>query len=135
MTRLPRTLRTLSALSALSAALFVTIGMGSAHAANLGFLNNTPMSFMNQADYTSLQNAVRDAVQHKADGESTTWTNEGSRNGVRIDSTITPSNTRQEGDKTCRDTEVVLNAKGQTMTLHPHFCRKGEGPWVFQKQH
>jgi len=135
MTRLPRTLRTLSALSALSAALFVTIGMGSAHAANLGFLNNTPMSFMNQADYTSLQNAVRDAVQHKADGESTTWSNEGSRNGTRINSTITPSNTQKEGDKTCRDTEVVITAKGQSMTLRPHFCRVGEGAWKFQKQH
>lgn len=129
---MPRTLHTLSALGA---ALFVTVGMGSAHAANLGFLNNTPMSFMNQEDYNSLQNAVRDAVEHKADGESTTWSNEGSRNGTRINSTITPSNTQKEGDKTCRDTEVVITAKGQSMTLRPHFCRVGEGAWKFQKQH
>lgn len=129
---MPRTLHTLSALGA---AFFVTIGMGSAHAANLGFLNNTPMSFMNQADYNSLQDAVRDAVEHKADGESTTWSNEGSRNSTRINSTITPSNTQKEGDKTCRDTEVAITAKGQSMTLHPHFCRKGQGAWVFQKQH
>jgi len=132
MATLPRALHTLNTLSA---ALLVTIGTSSAHAANLGFLNNTPMSFMNQADYSSLQNAVRDAVEHKEDGESTTWTNEGSRNSVRVDSTITPSNTRKEGDKTCRDTEVVINAKGQSMTLRPHFCRVGEGAWKFQKQH
>ena len=132
MSRMPRTLHTLSALGA---ALFVTVGMGSAHAANLGFLNNTPMSFMNQEDYNSLQNAVRDAVEHKADGESTTWSNEGSRNGTRINSTITPSNTQKDGDKTCRDTEVVINAKGQSMTLRPHFCRVGAGAWKFQKQH
>ncbi|TDG09681.1 hypothetical protein E1N52_07825 [Paraburkholderia guartelaensis] len=132
MSRMPRTLHTLSALGA---ALFVAVGMGSAHAANLGFLNNTPMSFMTQADYNSLQNAVRDAVEHKADGESASWSNEGSRNGTRITSTITPSNTQKEGDKTCRDTEVVINAKGQSMTLRPHFCRTGEGAWVFQKQH
>jgi surface antigen len=129
MSKLPRTLR------AASAALLVTIGMGSAHAANLGFLNNTPMSFMNQADYASLQNAVRDAVEHKADGESTTWSNEGTRNSVRINSTITPSNTQKEGNKTCRDSEVVINAKGQSMTLRPHFCRVGDGAWTFQKQH
>ena len=129
MAKLPRTLR------ALNAALLITIGVGSAHAANLGFLNNTPMSFMNQEDYNSLQNAVRDAVEHKADGESTTWSNEGSRNGTRINSTITPSNTQKEGDKTCRDTEVVITAKGQSMTLRPHFCRVGEGAWKFQKQH
>ena len=132
MSRMPRTLHTLSALGA---ALFIAVGMGSAHAANLGFLNNTPMSFMNQEDYNSLQNAVRDAVEHKADGESTTWSNEGTRNSVRINSTITPSNTQKDGDKTCRDTEVVINAKGQSMTLRPHFCRVGEGAWKFQKQH
>lgn len=129
MSKLPRTLR------AISAVLFVTIGIGSAHAANLGFLQNTPMSYMNQADYNSLQDAVRDAVANKADGESATWSNEGSRNGVRINSTITPSNTQKEGNKTCRDTEIVINAKGQSMTLHPHFCRTGEGAWTFQKQH
>ncbi|MEM5312885.1 RT0821/Lpp0805 family surface protein [Paraburkholderia sp. JHI869] len=132
MSRMPRTLHTLSALGA---ALFITIGVGSAHAANLGFLNNTPMSFMNQADYNSLQNAVRDAVEHKADGETANWSNEGSRNSTRINSTITPSNTQKEGDKTCRDTEVVITAKGQSMTLRPHFCRVGEGAWKFQKQH
>ena len=132
MSRMPRTLHTLSALGA---ALFITIGVGSAHAANLGFLNNTPMSFMNQADYNSLQNAVRDAVEHKADGETVNWSNEGSRNSTRINSTITPSNTQKEGDKTCRDTEVVITAKGQSMTLRPHFCRVGEGAWKFQKQH
>jgi len=129
MSKLPRTLR------ALSAGLLVTIGMGSAHASNLGFLQNTPMSFMNQADYDSLTRAVRVAVSTKADGESMTWSNEGSRNAVRINSTITPSNTQTEGNKTCRDTEIVINAKGQSMTLHPRFCRMGEGAWTFQKQH
>ena len=128
MSKLPRTLSTLSA------ALLVTIGVGSAHAANLGFLNNTPMSFMNQADYTSLQNAVRDAVEHKADGETSTWSNEGSRNSVRINSTITPSNTQKEGNKTCRDSEVVINAKGQSMTLKPRYCKTAAGKWQLQKR-
>ncbi|HTR10793.1 MAG TPA: hypothetical protein VMJ11_29895 [Paraburkholderia sp.] len=129
MSKLPRLLR------ALSAGLLVTIGMGSVHAANLGFLHDTPMSYMNQQDYDSLTRAVRAAVSTKADGESTTWTNEGSRNGVRVDATVTPTKTEKDGDKTCRDTEVIINAKGQTMTLHPRFCRTGEGAWAFQKRH
>ncbi|WP_322106382.1 hypothetical protein [Paraburkholderia sp. J41] len=130
MSKPPRILR------AFSAALLVTIGMSQAHAANLGFLHDTPASYMNQADYASLTRAVRDAVASKADGEATTWTNEGTRNGVKIDATITPTKTDKDGDKTCRATEVVVNAKGQSMTLRPRFCRTGEsGAWVFQKTH
>jgi hypothetical protein len=132
MSRLPRTLR---ALSTLSAALLVTVGMGSAHAANLNFLHDTPMSWMTQQDYDSLTHAVRDAVSNKADGEATTWSNEGLRNPVRIDATVTPTSTEKDGDKTCRNTEVAINAKGQTMTLRPRFCRTGTSAWVYQKPH
>lgn len=130
MSKSPRILR------AFSAALLVTIGMSQAHAANLGFLHDTPASYMKQADYESLTRAVRDAVANKADGEAATWSNEGLRNSTRIDATITPTKTDKDGDKTCRDTQVVVNAKGQSMTLHPRFCRTGEsGAWVFQKAH
>jgi hypothetical protein len=129
MSRLPRTL------CALSAALLVTVGMGSAHAANLNFLHDTPMSWMTQQDYDSLTHTVRDVVANKADGEATTWSNEGSRNPVKIDATVTPTSTERDGDKTCRNTEVVINAKGQTMTLRPRFCRTGTSAWVYQKPH
>jgi hypothetical protein len=30
---------------------------------------------------------------------------------------------------------VVLNAKGQSMTLRPQFCREGSGAWQLQKKH
>ncbi|QGZ61096.1 hypothetical protein [Paraburkholderia acidisoli] len=133
MSKSPRILR------CLSAALLVTIGsigMNPAQAANLGFLHDTPASYMKQADYDSLTRAVRDAVANKADGEATTWSNEGLRNSVKVDATITPTKTDKDGDKTCRTTDVVVNAKGQSMTLRPRFCRTGaSGAWVFQKPH
>jgi surface antigen len=129
MSKLPRTLR------ALSTATLFAVGVGSAHAANLNFLHDTPMSYMTQQDYASITNAVRDAVANKPDGESATWTNEGTRNAVKIDATITPTNTEKNGDTTCRNTDVVINAKGQTMTLHPRFCRIGTADWKYQKPH
>ncbi|QBQ98003.1 hypothetical protein [Paraburkholderia pallida] len=117
------------------AGLFLLAAGPAAHAANLGFLNDTPASWMKQADYDSLTHAVRDAVATKKDGETVNWSNEGLRNPVKIDATITPTKTAQDGDKTCRDSDVVVSAKGQTMTLRPQFCRVGDGAWVYQKKH
>ncbi|RQH01583.1 hypothetical protein [Paraburkholderia dinghuensis] len=122
-------------LCGLSVALLLATSASVASASNFGFLNNTPASYMTSADYDSLRKAVRAAVDEKQDGESTTWTNEGSRNSVEIDATITVTKTDKDGDKTCRSTEVVINAKGQSMTLRPHFCRQGTGTWVYQKPH
>ncbi|HKT94996.1 MAG TPA: hypothetical protein VJS30_00480 [Paraburkholderia sp.] len=128
MLKSPRILSGLAALCLLSAG-------STAQAANLGFLNDTPASWMKQADYSSLTHAVRDAVANKADGETTNWSNDGLGNPVKIAATITPTSTAKDGDKTCRDSDVVVSAKGQTMTLRPQFCRVGSGAWVYQKKH
>jgi surface antigen len=101
-----------------------------AYAANLGFLGNTPISYMKQRDIDS----VFSALDGKQDGEAATWVNDGTGNSVHIDATITPQSTAKDGDRTCRDVAVVLNAKGQSMTLRPQFCRAGSGAWQLQKK-
>lgn len=107
-----------------------------AYAANLGFLNDTPISYMKPRDIDSVKTAVMKALDDKQDGESATWVNDGTGNSVHIDATITPQSTAKDGERTCRDTTVVLNAKGQSMTLRPQFCRQsGSGPWQLQKKH
>jgi surface antigen len=111
-------------------------GAVGAYAANLGFLNDTPIAYMKQRDIDSVKKAMDQALNEKQDGESTTWVNEGTGNSVRIDATITIVSTAKDGQRTCRDTTVALNAKGQTMGLKPQFCRDGaSGPWVLQKKH
>jgi surface antigen len=108
----------------------------SAYAANLSFLNDTPISYMKQRDIDSVKAAVEKALNQKQDGESAVWVNDGTGNSVHIDATITPQGTAKDGERTCRDTTVVLNAKGQSMTLKPQFCRQGaSGPWQLQKKH
>ncbi|WP_144137948.1 RT0821/Lpp0805 family surface protein [Paraburkholderia sp. BCC1884] len=106
-----------------------------AQAANLGFLNDTPISYMKQRDIDSVKKAVFAALNDKKDGESTTWVNEGTGNSVKIDANITVASTAKDGDRTCRDLGVVLNAKGQSMNLRPQFCKQGSGNWVLQKKH
>ncbi|MFP3607337.1 hypothetical protein SB753_36390, partial [Paraburkholderia sp. SIMBA_053] len=48
-----------------------------AQAANLGFLNDTPISYMKQRDGDSVRQAVFTTLDQKQDGETTTWVNEG----------------------------------------------------------
>ncbi|WP_027210955.1 RT0821/Lpp0805 family surface protein [Burkholderia sp. WSM2232] len=105
-----------------------------AQAANLGFLNDTPITYMKQRDVDSIKQAVFAALDEKQDGESANWVNEGTRNSVKIDATINVVRTTKDGERTCRDLGVVLNAKGQSMNLRPQFCREGSGKWQLQKK-
>ena len=106
-----------------------------AQAANLGFLNDTPISYMKQRDIDSVKKAVFSALNDKQDGETMNWVNEGTGNSVKIDAAITMASTAKDGDRTCRDVGVVLSAKGQSMNLRPQFCKQGSGNWQLQKKH
>jgi surface antigen len=110
-------------------------GAVGAQAANLGFLNDTPITWMKQRDVDSVKTAVISALNTKQDGESVNWVNEGTGNSVKIDAAITVASTAKDGERTCRDVGVVLTAKGQSMTLRPQFCQQGSGAWQLQKRH
>lgn len=125
-------IRVLSHLTAGSLLLGGAIG---AQAANLGFLNDTPLSYMKQRDTDSVKKAVVQALNDKQDGETTNWVNEGTGNSVKIDASIKVDGTAKDGARTCRDVAVVLRAKGQTMDLRPQFCKQGSGAWQLQKKH
>jgi surface antigen len=129
---MPTRIRALCQLTA--AALLFGAAVG-AQAANLGFLNDTPISYMTQRDIGSIKQAVFAALNDKQDGESVNWVNEGTHNSVKIDAAITPTNTSKDGGRTCRDVGVVLNAKGQSMNLRPQFCKQDSGNWQLQKKH
>ena len=130
-----RHFRHLSHLSRLTIGAVLVAGSLAAHAANLGFLNDTPISYMKQRDIDSLRSAAFSVLDKKPDGESATWNNEGTGNGVKIDAQLTPVDTAKDGANTCRTVRVVLNAKGQSVNLGPRFCRQGNsGRWILQKK-
>jgi hypothetical protein len=109
-------------------------GMSPVWASNLNFLNDTPMSYVKQPDMQSIKTKLIEVLNNSKDGDTVRWSNEGTGNGVRIDATIQPESTSQEGGKTCRLVSVVLNAKGQSMNLHPKFCGTGKTDWALQKR-
>ncbi|MFP6562664.1 hypothetical protein WJ542_30820 [Paraburkholderia sp. B3] len=106
----------------------------SVFAANLGFLNDTPLSYMTQRDIDSAKQAVVEALNTRHDGEAAQWKNSGLGNSVAVDATITPGGTVTKDSRTCRTVAVVLNAKGQSLNLHPQYCRSGSDQWVLQKR-
>ncbi|CAN7538362.1 hypothetical protein LJR034_003672 [Caballeronia sp. LjRoot34] len=106
------------------------------YAANLGFLMDSPISYMKQRDLQQLNRAARTALDSKQDGEALDWNNNGTGNPVHVEGTITPLNTRKDGDRSCRTVAIVAKAKGQTQSWAPTAC-KDAGPdskWQLLKQ-
>jgi hypothetical protein len=127
-------MRTRVLLQLTGASLLLASAIG-AQAANLGFLNDTPITYMRQRDTDSLKSAVMSALNEQKDGASVNWVNDGLGNSVRIDAKITLAGTAEDSGRTCRDVAVELNAKGQSMHLRPQFCKQGGGAWQLQKKH
>ena len=69
-------------------------GVGSVQAANLGFLNDMPISYMKQRNADSVNAAVYGALDKQKDGETGNWVNQGAGNSVKIEVTPTPEDTR-----------------------------------------
>lgn len=117
----------------IAAAALVTVS-GAASAANLGFLNNTPITYMKQRDLQALNDAAQIALNTKQDGESLDWDNKGAGNTVPINGTVTPENSFEENGVKCRKITLVANAKGQTQTWTPVACKASDGKWKLKKQ-
>jgi surface antigen len=132
---MPMRNRTVLRLTQLTIGALLAAGSLAAQAANLGFLNDTPISYMKQPDIDSLKAAAFDALDKKQDGDKVNWTNEGTGNGVKLDAQMTIEDTAKDGANTCRTVRVVLNGKGQSVNLRPRYCREGSGRWILQKKH
>ncbi|SAL33913.1 hypothetical protein AWB71_01827 [Caballeronia peredens] len=116
------------------AAAMLVVASAPAGAANLGFLNNTPITYMKQRDVQALNAAAQVALNTKKDGESLDWDNKGAGNSVPINGTVTPQSTFEEGGTQCRKITLVAHAKGQTQTWTPIACKASDGKWKLKKQ-
>ncbi|MDR5823423.1 MULTISPECIES: RT0821/Lpp0805 family surface protein [unclassified Caballeronia] len=121
-------------LTSLTLAAACIIASGTAQAANLGFLNNTPITYMKQRDLQALNKAAQKALETKQDGESLDWDNKGAGNTVPINGTVTPQSSFESDGMKCRKIELVAHAKGQTQTWTPTACKASDGKWKLKKQ-
>jgi surface antigen len=97
---------------------------------------DTPISYMKDRDLQQLNRAARTALDSKQDGDALDWNNEGTGNPVHIAGTITASNTKQDGERSCRTLAIVAQAKGQTQTWSPTACKQSgpDSKWQLLKR-
>jgi hypothetical protein len=107
--------------------------MSTAHAQNLGFMHDSPISFMKQKDMTSLTDALHAALDKSTDGQTSDWSNQGLGNSVPITATITPKDGLQDQGMTCRHVAIQLTARNQQQGWQPLFCKTSTG-WKLQKR-
>jgi hypothetical protein len=115
---------------ALVAAALAAAACGAQAQNNLNFLHDTPISYFSKADTASLTKAVQQVRDNGKDGETVDWQND--RKGTPITAKLTPTST-DDGGRACREVVVEINAKGQSMTLKPRFCKTAD-KWVLQKR-
>ncbi len=73
-------------------------GTAVASAANLGFLNDTPISYMKQRDLQALNKRGERGARNQAGRRVVDWNNKGAGNPVSINGTVTPQNLEEGGD-------------------------------------
>lgn len=106
----------------------------SIQASNLRFLNYTPITYLKDKDNASLHQAAGEVLDHKKDGESVSWNNQGLGNATQIHAEISASNTSKTDDKVCRDLNIVLHAKGQDQALTLPICKAKNEKWELVKK-
>ena len=96
-----------------------------AHAFNTQFLNNTPLSKMNDEDVRLFKEAVYATLDGDADGTARAWSNTKTRAGGEI----TPVRTFEDGGETCREIEIANSAGGLSNRSRATLCRVPGGAW------
>ncbi len=103
-------------------------------AANLGFLNNTPIT-LKQRDLQALNRAAQVALDTKQDGESMDWNNKGRRQlGTDRRHGDAARQFRSTRHEVPQDHARRARAKGQMQTWSPSACKHSDGKWQLLKQ-
>lgn len=98
-----------------------------AQAQNINFFTRGPIARMDETDKAILREAVADALNNHADGETVEWKNPGTEHG----GTITLVDTHEDYGTTCRTVRSRTQAGGQTGGGNFRLCKAVDGTWQF----
>jgi surface antigen len=107
------------------ALVWLALGLHSAHAVNLSFLKNTPITAFTDEDIAMAQDHIRNALNHGKNGDVVQWENTNS--GATGEYTLLK--TYQRNGATCRRVNVVHSAKGRRGESVQTLCQTSEGTW------
>lgn len=92
-------------------------------------LNNALITQISKADKPAFRQAVADALNNTADGQSVNWSSTPKRKAAPITAKITPLQTSTTGDRTCRLLEGDFARTSTTETWKFWFCKQPDGTW------
>lgn len=110
-------------------ALAAGITAGPALAAPAVMLNNALITQISKADKPAFHQAVANALNNTAVGQSVTGSSTPKRKAAPITAKITPLQTSTSGDRTCRLLEGDFARTSTTETWKFWFCKQPDGTW------
>jgi surface antigen len=99
--------------------------IGSAHAANVHFLGNAPIAYMNDADIRLFREAAAQALDDTADGKTVTWRNP----ETQAFGEIKLLRTEVRDELFCRVAQVHNRAAGRENVGVYRACKDAGGDW------
>ncbi len=96
-------------------------------AQNINFLNRGPIAHMDDADKAILREALSDALNNRADGESVEWVNPETEHG----GTITLVDTHEDFGTICRSIRTRSRAAGRSGGGNYRLCKAEDDTWQF----
>lgn len=107
-------------------AVFLCLGaLQTAHAANLRWLNYSPVRFFTDQDWDIATAAGRQALNDTEDGVTVEWKNPASSHY----GSLTPLSTATKDGMTCRQLKIVNHANNLDGSSVYEFCKKPDGTW------
>jgi surface antigen len=99
-------------------------------ASNLRWLDYSPARHFTDQDWEIATAAAREALNDKEDGVAVSWENPASKNH----GTLTPLNTQQADNTTCRDLRIENHAGGLSGNVIYQFCQQPDGKWKVNQE-
>ena len=96
-------------------------------AQNINFLNRGPIAHMDDTDKAILREAIADALNNRADGESVEWVNPDTESG----GTITLVDTHEDYGTICRSVRTRSTAAGRSGGGNYRLCKAEDDTWQF----
>lgn len=105
---------------------FAALAAGAAaQVGNVGYLHDSPMYRMTEADFALFRQTIKDALDNAPDQSENAWSNPSTgAHGV-----IKPVSTEQRDGTTCRKVEITTEAGDVSGVGHGVMCRQADGRW------
>lgn len=109
----------------------VLAASAAAQVGNVGYLHDSPMYRMTEADFALFRQTVKDALDNAADNSENTWSNP----STGAHGMVKPLTSEERDGKTCRKVEITTEAGDVGGVSRGVMCRQPDGRWKVVASH